>query len=293
MDLPPLTENLDQAKADLGAFGCARIENALTAAELAEARRRIEAQASGERARSLSSHDGDHEPYGTGPNQWLWNLVNKGQIFRDIVMKGETRELMTHLLGEGNLLSSFTCHITGPGGVRQSLHRDSGMAPDSTPYPIVANIMWMLDDFTEENGATRVVPGSHRFDTGPGVDEAGPEWGPAQRTHNDIETVAAEGPAGSAFVFDGRLWHGTGANRTNAPRRGILSYHCRGWVRQQENFTLSLAPEVMARCSDDLLRVLGFSVFGTLGAVRSVEPVMTPDGFVPRPISFVTELEAG
>lgn len=292
MNLPPLTSDLSEAKAHLDEFGCARVKDALPPAELAEARRRIDAQAAGERQQLLSSHDGDSEPFGSGPNQWLWNLVNKGQIFRDVVMKDVTRQLMTHLLGEGNLLSSFTCHIAGPGGVCQALHRDSGMAPDSTPYPIVANIMWLLDDFTDENGATRVVPGSHRFDTGPDADSADPNWSPSQRSDIDIETVAAEGPAGSAFVFDGRLWHGTGANRTDTPRRGILSYHCRGWVRQQENFTLSLAPDVMGQCSDELLRVLGFSVFGTLGAVRSVEPEMAPDGIVPRPTGFVTELEA-
>lgn len=292
MQLPGLTADLGQAKADLEEYGCARIADALSPAELNDARSRIDAQAEGERARSISSHDGGAEPFGAGPNQWLWNLVNKGQIFRDIVMKDLTRELMTHLLGEGSLLSSFTCHIAGHGGVRQALHRDAGMAPDSTPYPIVANIMWMLDDFTDANGATRVVPGSHRYPASPEADAPDPKWSPSKGVQNDIETVAAVGPAGSAFVFDGRLWHGTGANRTQTARRGLLTYHCRGWVRQQENFTLSLAPGVLEQCSEELLRVLGFSVYGTLGAVRSVEPLTEPDGVVQRPTAFVTELEA-
>ena len=290
MKLPPLTSDLAQARSDLAEFGCTRIANALSTAELEEARARIEAQAVGERAIAISAHDGSDEPFGSGPNQWLWNLINKGQIFRDIVMKDMTRELMNHLLGDGSLLSSFTCHIAGPGGTAQTLHRDSGMAPDETPYPIVANIMWMLDDFTDENGATRIVPGSHKFDTGPGGAEPDPSWSPGTVSSIGIDTVAAEGPAGSAFVFDGRLWHGTGANRTATPRRGILSYHCRGWVRQQENFTLSLAPEVLAKCSPELRRVLGFSVYGTLGATRSVQPATGADGVVPRPTSYITEL---
>jgi ectoine hydroxylase-related dioxygenase (phytanoyl-CoA dioxygenase family) len=290
MNLPPLTDNLAHAKADLAEYGFARIANALSVAELEEARARVDAQAAGEKASAISVHDGSAEPFGSGPNQWVDNLINKGQIFRDIVMKDLTRELMNHLLGDGGLLSSFTCHIAGPGGTLQALHRDSGMAPDETPYPIVANMMWMLDDFTDENGATRIVPGSHKFDTGPGGAEADPKWSPATVTSSGIETVAAEGPAGSALVFDGRLWHGTGANRTDRPRRGILSYHCRGWVRQQENFTLSLAPEVLAACSPELKRILGFSVYGTLGATRSVKPSIGDDGVVPRPTSYVTEL---
>mgnify|MGYP006167673177 CR=1 FL=1 len=290
MKLPPMTTDLAEAREHLDEYGCARIANALSAAELAEARRRIDAQATGERERSIASHDGDPETPGAGPNQWLWNLVNKGQIFRDIVMKDTTRDLMGYLLGDASLLSSFNCHVAGTGGSPQDLHRDAGMSPDSTPYPIVANIMWMLDDFTDANGATRVVPGSHRFPTGPNAKAPDANWSPSKGSSAAHETTAAEGPAGSAFVFDGRLWHGTGTNRTDTPRRGLLSYHCRGWVRQQENFTLSLAPEVHAKCSDDLLRVLGFSVYGTLGDVRSVEPKSAPMGLVQRPTAYVTEL---
>ena len=153
------------------------------------------------------------------------------------------------------------------------LHSDQGYMPLGTTYPVVANIMWMLTDFTEENGATRIVPGSHR------------EEMPTEPVDQD-RTIAAVGPAGTALVFDGRLWHGTGANRTDEPRLGILSYFCRPFIRQQENLTMSLAPEVVAQCSAELLSILGFQTWATLGMVEgSIHGTISP-----RPQEFVTEL---
>jgi ectoine hydroxylase-related dioxygenase (phytanoyl-CoA dioxygenase family) len=114
----------------------------------------------------------------------------------------------------------------------------------------------MLDDFTEANGATRVVPGSHRFEDPMGYVRAGGA------------TVAAEGAAGTALIFDGRLLHGTGANTSAAPRRGLIAYFCQPFVRQQENFMLSLDPALRAAASDELLALLGFRCWNTLGMVE-------------------------
>jgi len=266
LELPPVTDDLEEVKTHLAAFGCARIGGALSPDELTMVRERLLEQAAAERRLGL----------GAPPNQWVWNLINKGEVFRQIIMKDLTRQMMTHLLGENCLLSSFTAHVIEQGNELQPLHKDGGVAPDATPYPIVANMMWMITDFTEENGATRVVPGSH-------LEPGRPRQG------DRPETIAATGPAGSAFVFDGRLWHGTGANRTSEARVGCLSYHCRGWVRQQENFALSLAPDVKARCPEDLLRVLGFGMYGGLGGVRAGKP-FPRGGLVDRPTAFVTEL---
>jgi ectoine hydroxylase-related dioxygenase (phytanoyl-CoA dioxygenase family) len=204
-------------------------------------------------------------------------LVNKGEIFRRMVTQDLPLTFMEYLLGKGFLLSSLNMHETGKGGEPQALHADGLMAPIETPYPIVANVAWLLDDATDQNGATRVIPGSHLWS----ID------GIKARLRSE-STVAVENPAGTALVFGGKLWHGTGCNRNGARRRMILGYYCRGFIRQQENFALSLAPEVHAQCSDQLLKLLGFSVFRTLGGMSATRPMF--GGVVPRPTEFVAEL---
>ncbi|HEX9889729.1 MAG TPA: phytanoyl-CoA dioxygenase family protein [Nitriliruptorales bacterium] len=255
--LPRPTDDLEEVRADLEEHGYALVGDALAPDELAEVRGRLVEQAAAEAANGVAYLDTE------GANQRLWMLVNKGQVFRDLVLRPLTRGLMEHLLGEGCLLSSLTANIAGPGGSQMGLHTDQGYVPRPYPYPVVANVMWMLDDFTADNGATLVVPGSHRSDgTQP------PSTPP----------LPAQAPAGTAMVFDGRLFHGTGANRTDAPRHGILSYHCRPFMRQQENFFLGLSEQVRSTASDDLLGVLGYRIWARLGRIDAPE-----EGAIVRP----------
>ena len=187
----------------------------------------------------------------------MWNLVNKGQIFRDLLFHPVLRELLPELLGEDYMLSSFTANIAAPGGEPQPLHSDQGYAPRSTPFRVVVNTAWMLEDHSEKNGGTRLVPGSHLW----------PEL-PADKP--DVESIAATGPAGTMLMFDGRIWHGTGLNRSKRKRHLLLGYFCRPWIRTQENFTLSLLDEVYETASPELLGLLGFRTYGTLGNVNGV-----------------------
>ncbi len=105
-----------------------------------------------------------------GANQRIWNLINKGAIFAELLHKPLVRDAMSHILDGRFILSSYTANIAGRGGDEMMLHADQGYVPLEIPIPVVANIMWMLDDFTDANGATRVVPGSHLFASSSGPD---------------------------------------------------------------------------------------------------------------------------
>jgi hypothetical protein len=136
----------------------------------------------------------------------------------------------------------------GPGEKAQVLHRDEGVYPLPRPHPpVVVNSMWALDDFTEANGATRLVPGSHR-------------WEPDRQPGPGTETVAAEMPAGSVMFYLGNLWHGGGANRTDQPRLGVILEYVVSWLRPQENHCLAVPRDVAATLSPRLQELLGYNI---------------------------------
>jgi ectoine hydroxylase-related dioxygenase (phytanoyl-CoA dioxygenase family) len=245
-----LTTDLDQAKTDLAELGYCLIEGALSPERTAALRAKIGALAEAEIA------DGTDYVYEDGCNQRVWTLLNKGDEFVDLAFDPMVTQLMTHLLGFGFLLSNIDANVAGPGGKPMFLHADQSFAPPPwPPWPMVANAMWMLDDFVPENGATRVVPGSHRKGEGP------------VPTLDDSITTPVTGPAGTAMVFDGRLWHQTGANTTESERRhGILAYYCRPFMRTQENWFLSLDPAVLER-RPELRGLLGYELYLSLGMI--------------------------
>lgn len=266
-DLPELTDDVVRARGDLDRHGFCLIRDALSGSEVASVRARLVEQAAAEARDGVAFFDSG------GANQRLWNLVNKGDEFRSLVALPSAIEIMRHLLGERFLLSSLTANIAGPGGEPMVLHQDQGYVPfPHPPYPLVSNIAWLLDDVTDANGGTRFVPGSHLWNK-PLTERA--------------STVAAEGPAGTAVVFDGRIYHGTGANRTDAKRHVVLAYYCRPFVRQQENPFLSLAPEVDATLPSEVRRLLGYRIWGTLGGVEGPASA-DADGFVHRAANPIT-----
>jgi ectoine hydroxylase-related dioxygenase (phytanoyl-CoA dioxygenase family) len=242
--LPAPTRDLARLLDDLARFGYGVLEGALEPAQTAALRQRVIAQARGEDARGVGFHDGK-------ANQRVWMLPNKGRVFRDLSLHPLIDQTMTPLLGKDFLLSSFTANIARPGGAPMYLHCDQGYAGFWTAKPLVANIAWMLDDFTDANGGTRLVPGSHLSE---------------RRDYGPEDTIAAEGPAGSALIFDGRLYHGTGANVTEREERHVvLSYYCRPFLRQQENYFWGLDPEIRRTEREAFLRRLGFSIWAGLG----------------------------
>jgi ectoine hydroxylase-related dioxygenase (phytanoyl-CoA dioxygenase family) len=240
--------DIASAKRDLDEFGYCLLPNALDPDQLGRVRDRLYAQAARETAEGWAvKYDAD--------SQAVLNLVSKGQEFVDLVEAPKILELVEHLIGRTPLLSSITCNIIGPGTKAQALHGDQAILPAPWPRAEVCNVAWMIDDFTAENGATVIVPGSHKFGTHP--DYANLPVG---------EPVVA--PAGTAMVFDGRLWHGGGENRSNRRRHGILAYYCAPYIRQQENPFLSVDKSVIEGASERLRSLLGYVPYmGKIGAI--------------------------
>jgi ectoine hydroxylase-related dioxygenase (phytanoyl-CoA dioxygenase family) len=144
-------------------------------------------------------------------------------------------------------LSAPTGIAIGPDERAQPLHPDDAIYPLPRPHAeLVVNVMWPLEDFTEANGATRVVPGSHRWvDRIPGA---------------DTETRAIEMPAGSALLYLGSLWHGGGANTTSHVRLGVVLHYAVAWLRPVENHVLAVPPAVAASLPERLQELLGYNI---------------------------------
>ena len=163
----------------------------------------------------------------------------------------------------------------GPGSVDQWLHRDEGVwndVPQPSPELELSSVI-ALGDFTAENGATRIVPGSHRW-----PDRHAPMDTQTQPAEEQI--VTAEMPAGSAVIYTGGVIHGGGANSTESPRRAVHLSFCLGWLRTEENNYLSIPPSIAAGLPRQAQEVIGYSVYdgierggGYLGMVRMQNPV--------------------
>ena len=251
LPIPAMTSGYDQAKSDLTDYGMCLFENALTFDELESLREAVDRQAAAERKLGKLA-----PPGALGNNkQGLSNLVNKGRVFLDIVEREETDQLAGYLLGKHFLLSSLTGGVFhGPTTEPQPLHRDQGQVPATADFPAACNLFYLLDDFHPDNGSTCIVPGSHRW-------AAEDQINPPSRD----KEVQIEAPAGSIFCWDGRLWHGTGVNKTGEPRRHVTTYCCLPWMRQQENWGVTWLQEVLDDASPKLRARLGLRTYGTLG----------------------------
>ncbi|MBK35151.1 MAG: hypothetical protein CME26_06425 [Gemmatimonadetes bacterium] len=276
--------DLEAAKEHLNTHGYCIVEQAISKAEAGSLRDRLMGQAEAEA-------ELDHTRILPDKKQILAFLINKGQGFRDLLFHPVMRELVDHVLGDLYLLSSYNGHIANPGGTRifhtdqwwmplptntrkESLirtgsitrdhHRghyafgEAGMDPVTIAPACTCNVMWTVDDFTAQNGATIVVPGSHLFgrQPDPELDE-------------DAGWIPAVAPAGSFIVLDGRVWHSTGANVSDRTCIGLTTNFCSWQFRQQENLIMGVSDEVLESASDEFLDLIGFQpAFG----YGSVEP---------------------
>lgn len=201
----------------------------------------------------------------------IYNLLARGRVYERIPEHPAVLPLVERVLDRGCLVSSLSSIGIDAGETAQPIHADDQTIPLPKPHvAIICNTMWALTDFTESNGATRVVPGSHRADRSPVFFE-------------EIPSIPAEMPRGSVLVWHGSLWHGGGANRTAERRLGIAMNYCAGYLRQQENQQLGIPLEVARGFSPRLRKLCGFGIYkGLLGHIDKCSPVDLLDGTGPR-----------
>jgi ectoine hydroxylase-related dioxygenase (phytanoyl-CoA dioxygenase family) len=197
------------------------------------------------------------EATATGPDDFsgrqtrrTGGLVGRSATCRELVMHPLVLDTVRATLAQA---TSFQLHLTqviaiGPGEKGQTIHRDQ-WAFDFFPFPqgyeVQCNTIWAMCDFTEANGATRVIPGSHRA-----ADRL-------RLAHEDTEP--AEMPAGSVVFYTGSLYHGGGANRTGDVRYGLNITYAVSWLRQEENQYLSVPFEIARTLPEPLLRLMGYA----------------------------------
>jgi len=229
---------LSRVLADLDRDGYAVVESLLSADEAAAVRTGLR-----EVLDSTPTGRNDFEGYKT---RRIYALFAKTRAFDALAIHPLLLGVLDGVLGPSYQLSAPTGIEIGPGEKAQVLHTDDGIYPLPRPHPeVVLNSMWALDDFTEANGATRVVPGSHKW---------------TDRRPTEDETVKVTMPAGSVLFISGNLWHGGGANTTERTRLGVLLEYAAGWLRPQENHVIAVPPKVVRTLEPRLQELLGYGI---------------------------------
>lgn len=267
-DLPKPTKDIHQLRKDLLKWGYCLIADGLSREQCAYFKKRVLDQADGEILAGVACFNGSPIPPGADiPNTQLVHcLLNKGDRFADVldynpsaVQAGPLIEqLIGETIGSDFIQSSYIAIIAGKHNLPQNMHQDQACGPHQIKEaPLTCNTMYLLDEFRADNGGTLIIPGSHLIASKSiSIDEPLP---PA---------INLEAPAGTVCVFEGRVLHGTGVNRTNQRRAMMVSNSLKPWMRHQEVHLLSLAKDVIDKASPKLLYRLGFRPTGAIGGVE-------------------------
>ena len=243
---------LDGAMAELDEAGYVVFER-IVPAEAVEAVRADVASRLGPRGRN------GFEGFAT---QRLYGVLEKTDACDALVEHPLVLGMLDRILEPNYLLSQVQAISISPGEAQQPLHHDDAFYPWPRPRPPLAGTaMWALDAFTEQNGATVVIPRSHCW----------PSRVPDSSDLRSARPVVM--PEGSLLFFVGTLWHAGGANRAEAPRLALTAQYCAPWCRPQENFSLSVSRERARRSSEHLKRMLGYSIHPPfMGFVNGLHP---------------------
>jgi len=217
----------------------------------------------------------------------IYTLVARDRIFQDIVEDPRILALCDALLLPNYLLTASQAIVIGPGESPQPWHTDDAFYVIPRPRPMVSlSTIVAVEDFTAANGATQVIPGSHRWDD---AEVAGfyisgdHEADPAFAARLAAQAVPLAMPAGSCAVFAGTLLHRGGPGSAGGTRRAFSNQYCQPWARQQENFFLAIPPAAVAQMSPRVQALLGYSIHPPfMGQVTASHPLkaLAPD-FVP------------
>ncbi len=194
--------------------------------------------------------------------QRLYAVISKTLACNPLIEHPLVLGLLDRVLAPNYLLSQLQVINILPGEAAQPLHHDDGFYPVPRPRPPYgAATVIALNDFTADNGATVVIPGSHA-------------WGQKEPDADDCaRAIPVIMPKGSMVLFLGTLWHGGGANHSDAPRLAATAQYCEPWARQQENFSLSVSLERARQCSPHIQRMLGYSIHPPfMGMVNGMHP---------------------
>jgi len=178
--------------------------------------------------------------------QRVYAPLSKTRVIDDLIDHPRVLSLLDALLLPNYLLSQAQIINILPGEAAQPLHHDDAFCPLPRPHQTIhAAFIAAIDDFTEDNGATVVVPGSHR-------------WGDRRPLREEARPCCMR--AGSALLFLGSLWHGGGENRTDKPRLAVTGQYCEPWLRQHENFYLELTKDQARALREPIRSLVGFSI---------------------------------
>ena len=198
-------------------------------------------------------------PFEGHRTQRVYSVLNKPRACDRIADHPRVLALLDRLLLPNYLLSMLQVINILPGEQAQMLHTDDAFYPLPRPRKALgAATIWAIDDFTAENGATDIIPGSHL-------------WGDQRPEPAAREPVVMS--AGSCVFFLSTLWHGGGANRSAHPRLAVTAQYCEPWLRPQEAFTLSISRDTVRTVSEDIRRMLGYSIHPPfIGQVDGMHP---------------------
>ncbi|MBV8688036.1 MAG: phytanoyl-CoA dioxygenase family protein [Alphaproteobacteria bacterium] len=298
-ELPQPTDDPGEVVADVRKWGYGILANVLSDEEVGRIRDRLKEQAEleiehevawlGNGGRGGNTWLGGLRGGETAPWQGVRTLVNKGRVFIDLAMHPKILACMRGIFNYMDFyLGSTNGLILRRNAEAMVVHCDQQYVPCTTPIPFAANVMVTLSNFTAENGATRMVPGSHR---GPAplwtldpkvMDNVNPE---------PIETVPATCPAGCAIFIDGRLWHSSGASSSDETRYSVTTYYTLPFIRQAELYPVSLHDDVYESLSREERAMFGFKSYGALGRIDA--RAQGGRGNVDASYPYVPELRRG
>ena len=260
-NLPKPTKEIKQIRKDFKKWGYALIEEGMSKKQCKVFIDRLLEQAEGEKLANVNSL--------TPSGQYVHTLINKGKVFRqcieqdiEAVQAGTLIEnFLNETLGKGWICHSFLANGAEKGYYPQVLHIDqSPLSPWITEEaPALVNTLYIPQDVNEENGGTLIIPGSHKNIIKAGSNGDVGKLNPA---------INLEASAGTIMLFDGRLLHGTGVNKTSKIRFVAAMSNVKSWMRSQENWIISVDPEIIKNASPKLLHRMGMQAVTYGGTIE-------------------------